>query len=353
MSEIKNKIITISGEPVSGKSTVVKKLKERYENMGYNVHVVLTGHVFRDVITREYRKMYPDRINANLADIQTDEKFASKRNEIDKMVDDEMAKKGEEINSKDRPNDVYIIDSRLAWKNIPSSFAVRLTIDEKIAGERAFADTTRGKEDRYETVDEATRKTRQRKFGEIERYKERYGVDLTNPDNYDLIVNTAYSKTEELADIIIEGEKCYREKQYFPKHWKSPALFLPSQKLGETLTTSPLGFSLEEIAESIKDNGYDYRKPINAIEADDMTVLQDGHHRCISAILAGNTLMPYEIEEQSSRKNIYSEINLSNMYDWEDAVKYYAKKGNNDALKEFNISKLTVLDKIIGWAEGR
>ena len=35
MSEIRNKIITISGEPASGKSTVVAALKEKYEKLGY------------------------------------------------------------------------------------------------------------------------------------------------------------------------------------------------------------------------------------------------------------------------------------------------------------------------------
>lgn len=212
MNEIKNKIITISGEPVSGKTTVLKKLKEKYENMGYDVHVVLTGHIFREIITNEYLKMFPDKVNANLADIQTDEKFANKRNEIDKMVDEQMTQRGIEINSIKRPNDVYIIDSRLAWNNIPSSYAVRLVVDENIAGERAYNDETRGPEDRYKTIEEATIKTRKRKLGEIERYKERYGIDLSDVKNYDLIVDTSFLDPEILANKIIDGERLYREK---------------------------------------------------------------------------------------------------------------------------------------------
>lgn len=134
MSEIRNKIITISGEPVSGKSTVVKKLKEKYEEMGYRVHLVITGHVFRDKVKKEYLRMYPDREDANLADIQEDETFATKRAEIDGAIDGMIAEMGKEINSEEKPNDVYIIDSRLAWHNIPDSYAVRLTVNEKIAG---------------------------------------------------------------------------------------------------------------------------------------------------------------------------------------------------------------------------
>ena len=67
MSDIRNKIITISGEPVSGKSTVVKMIKEKYENMGYRVHIVTTGNLFRERVIKEYSKMYPSKKDINLA----------------------------------------------------------------------------------------------------------------------------------------------------------------------------------------------------------------------------------------------------------------------------------------------
>lgn len=56
MNEIKNKIITISGEPASGKSTVKKALVKKYKELGYNVHEVSTGDMFREVSIREYKK---------------------------------------------------------------------------------------------------------------------------------------------------------------------------------------------------------------------------------------------------------------------------------------------------------
>ena len=72
MEEIKNKIITISGEPVSGKGTVVKLLVEKYQKMGYNVHVIETGKVFRELAQKEYMKMYPERKDSNISEIQKD-----------------------------------------------------------------------------------------------------------------------------------------------------------------------------------------------------------------------------------------------------------------------------------------
>ncbi len=54
MDKIKNKIITISGEPVSGKSTVVREIKNKYEKMGYNVHIISVGNVFIEQVKEEY-----------------------------------------------------------------------------------------------------------------------------------------------------------------------------------------------------------------------------------------------------------------------------------------------------------
>ena len=50
MSEIKNKIITISGEPVSGKGTTVKSIITKLKEQGYqeeNIHLKTTGDEFR------------------------------------------------------------------------------------------------------------------------------------------------------------------------------------------------------------------------------------------------------------------------------------------------------------------
>ena len=48
---IKNKIISISGEPVTGKSSNIKMIKQKLIESGYkeeNIHVISAGHKFRD-----------------------------------------------------------------------------------------------------------------------------------------------------------------------------------------------------------------------------------------------------------------------------------------------------------------
>ena len=128
MSEIKNRIITISGEPASGKSTVIKKLKDDYEKKGYKVNISTIGHEFRRIAQERGLT------------IQEFNEYIEKRSNIDKFIDGEVKKQGELINLQDRPNEIFIFDSRLAFHNIPKSFSVRLTVDDIIAGKRVFED---------------------------------------------------------------------------------------------------------------------------------------------------------------------------------------------------------------------
>ena len=51
---------------------------------------------------------------------------------------------------------------------MPDSSAIRLTINDTIAGKRVFNDNTRGTENQYETAECAIQKTRERKMAEIE-----------------------------------------------------------------------------------------------------------------------------------------------------------------------------------------
>lgn len=357
MNEIKNKIITISGEPKSGKSTVVKFIKEKYEKQGFRVHVYSIGQLFRDSMKEEWIKVHPDKPNANLADMQEDESFAGIRSQIDKMLDkDIVEKKGKEINSKERPNDIYIIDARLGWQNIPNSFAVRLTVNEKEAGKRAFKDKGRGSEDEYSTVEEAIEKTAQRKFWEIERYKKRYGVDLTNPENYNLIADTTYSNTEELADIIVHGEELYREEKHCAKYWASPTHFLPLPKGRITGMDTLCGNTIESLAEDIRKNGYHTAVDgvLEIIEKDGVKFLLEGNHRTFGALSAGKTLLPYvvtnrdnELVENRTKYIIDNKDYMEYLYDYAEGIEYYGGGiGGTESLKNFSIKDLLQIDKI-------
>jgi len=335
----KNKIITISGQPVTGKGTTVKRIIEKLKEQGYsdeNIHVITTGHEFRDYFNaifdfikeyeeqeqiegiqenkylraifskKEYREILIDTIiklkqnnidvnNLTIEHANNLKEFSGLRKVIDNIIDNGIAEKGKEINSIPRPNEIWIIDSRLAFHNIPESFAVRLVSEPRVAAERLFNDKSRGKEDsRYNSVEEAYEAREKRRIGEQSRYLRRYGVDLEDENNYDLIIDTSYSTTEDISDTILTCLDCYTMDKPFSKKWASPKIFLPMQRERDTIGQGSW-YTLEEMEEVIKEDGYIPSSAIEVIEVDGIKYIIEGHHRNFASAHLKKTLIPYEV----------------------------------------------------------
>lgn len=218
---IKNYVITISGEPGSGKSTVVKALNKKYDELGKTVHVISVGKIFREVAIAKYKEQFPECKNPSIEDVNTDKRFKDELNKLDNLIDTKIAEHGREINAISRPDDVYIIDSRLAWKTVENAFDIRLTVSDEVAGKRVFFDKTRGKEDQYDSLEEAIQDTKLRKEGEVKRYKDSYGLDLTDTENYNLIIDTSNITVDEISDIIVDLVEKDKNGETYPKYWKT------------------------------------------------------------------------------------------------------------------------------------
>lgn len=329
----KNRIFAISGMPASGKSTTIKNMIKELEESGVkseNIHKFSTGSEFRKYIeaiselaefntdeiseeSKEYlKKLYTlsgmgrDELikiianvkrNNNKFDIAAankDPEFAKVREAIDTIIDRSVVDLGKEINSGKTSDEIWIFDSRLAFSNIPSSFSVRTTIRDDIAGKRAYNDPTRGEEDKYDNIDEAIEATKKRKDGERSRYLERYGVDLEDEKNYNLIIDTSFAKSEEVAKTILKCEELERKGKPYDKLWASPKQMLPLQ-----IERSTLGMGSEEtmdsIVQKIKQEGYRANEGIDVVEVDGEKYIIEGHHRNFGNALAGNTLIPYHV----------------------------------------------------------
>ena len=291
----KNTIITISGEPVSGKGTAVKGLRKYFEDQGYNVVVVSVGHIFRKVAIEKYKDEHPEIAAPTIEQVSNDPAFADRIKEIDLNLDSYIAQKGKEINSESRPNDIYIIDSRLAFRNIPDSFSIRLTVDEKVAGQRVFNDETRGEEDKYDTLEQATEETIKRKKGEIDRYKGIYDVDLTDESNYNLLIDTSYAKPEDIIEVITNSLALAKIGEGYSRNWASPKWFLPLQGIKETCGFGGLGKGEKEFKAMLQEEGYDYSKAISVIQVEGYYYIIEGHHRNFCANQIGMSLVPYEV----------------------------------------------------------
>lgn len=335
-----NKIIAISGQPVTGKGTTVKALIEKLKEQGYSeesIHVITTGHEFRNYFNaisefiksyqgseqmegfaedpylkklfenKEYREALINTIlklrqnNANIDELTIEEannlkEFSGLRKIVDTIIDTDVAEKGKEINSTEKPEEIWIVDSRLAFHNIPESFSIRLTATPEVSAQRLFNDNSRGEEDNnYTTVEQALEAREKRRIGEQKRYIKRYGVDLEDEDNYDLIIDTSYSTIEDISDTILTCLDCYTNKKPFAKTWASPKTFLPLQSELTTLRRGESRSGLEEMEEEIRKNGYSPDSSIEIIEANGIRYLINGHHRNFGQARNNKTLVPYEV----------------------------------------------------------
>ena len=101
----------------------------------------------------------------------------------------------------DRDN--YVIDSRMAWHFILQSYKIYLKTDTSTAAGRIIrADRT---SEQYTSQEEAEASISQRKEMEEVRYHRLYGVALSDPRNYDLVLDTAVISPEETVARILRA----------------------------------------------------------------------------------------------------------------------------------------------------
>lgn len=182
----KKHIITIAGSLGSGKSSTAKMVAEM---LGYKHYS--TGDFMRSIAEEKC---------VSLVEFN---KIAESDSSIDKMLDDKNLEIGEMQN--------VVLDSRLGFHFIPSSFKVFLELDSSIASERILKDKNfnpnRNKESSgsFDTVESIKEKINSRLESERKRYKDLYNIeDHTEYNNFDLVINTADIPLEEVSKKVIE-----------------------------------------------------------------------------------------------------------------------------------------------------
>lgn len=176
----KKHIISITGDLASGKTTVTNFL---IEELGYSIYK--NGERFRQMAQEH---------NMSVSEFGD---YVEEHPEIDRELDDFARKYGEE-------NDNFIIDARLGWYTVPSSFKVYLKVDQDEGARRAFNDPNRKATEDFATVEEYKADMIKRYNGENERYIKLYGVNRADMSNYDLVVDTTNMTREEVKNKIHE-----------------------------------------------------------------------------------------------------------------------------------------------------
>lgn len=296
--------ISITGDLGSGKTTVAKLICEQ---LGYSYFS--TGAIQRDLA----QKLGVDTLSLN--------KLSEKDRKIDDLVDSALA----ELNHKESP---FVIDARMGWFFIPSSFKVYLYVDLNIAAERVVNDAIRNSE-KYEDIAAGKAQLAARKASEHKRFSSLYKVDSSSFDNYDLVVDTSQSTPSEIAEVVIEKFNRWKTNHTIIKTWFSPLSLYPTHGVRQLA-----GEPSQIITASIKQAGYDEAFPIDVVRSNGYFFIIDGHKRTSAALFNKLNLVPINIIA-SDRDMVFptlsadqyanNECSLSMIYDWEDCHKFLFK----------------------------
>lgn len=182
--------ITVTGDPGSGKSTFARAVAEK---LGFRL--ITTGNIFRRLAAE--RGVSITELN-ELAETQA---------ELDHQVDQYL------ISLNDTAENI-VLDSRMGWFFVRDCLKIRLTVDIDVAVDRIFKDTADMRES-FPDMKTAVDEVRRRKQSEIARYRKLYGVDIGDPSNFDLVIDTSHKAPN---DITREFEKRFEAYRSVPHH---------------------------------------------------------------------------------------------------------------------------------------
>ena len=178
-------IVTISGTPGSGKSTVAKAIAKELGISHYSA-----GDFMREMAEAK---------GISLMEL-------SKLAEADIAIDREIDERTKHLGLKDN----FVIDSRLAFHFIPKAIKIFLTVDPKVAAARTWKDIQSGKrhsEHQLKSEQEVLDAVQKRLQSECKRYEEYYGVNYLDESNYDFVLDTTGLTIEECVTKVVDFVK--------------------------------------------------------------------------------------------------------------------------------------------------
>ncbi len=203
-------IITIGGDPGSGKSTVVGKLVA----MSKYAHVD-AGGILRGWYAEEGHDPKVFSFQDWYARLEGD-------STVDLRVDEIMRKAAQTPNT--------ILEGRMAfyWPTPHSKFSVYIKGDPIICGARVYEQKLRdakerGTEPKYATKEAAVETLKKRKITEHKRYEDLYKVNIHDFKvcRYDLITDSSHKSADDIIREILEAAQRFTSSQTVPYRARS------------------------------------------------------------------------------------------------------------------------------------
>jgi len=175
-------IITITGTPGAGKTSVAKVLAKRLGIKFYSAGDILEKMAAEKGVTID--------------------ELISESDDADHEIDGFQKKLG-------KTEDNIIVEGKIAWRMIPQSFKILVTVREHEGARRIYDDKKTGEhrtdEPDYSSIDEAEKIMKLRVERYVTKFKRLYGIDnYFDPAHYDFVLDTTNAKgPEENADKII------------------------------------------------------------------------------------------------------------------------------------------------------
>jgi len=275
------KIIVMSGDIGSGKSSVAIELKQL---TGFEI--IGTGTIQRAIASKR-----------GLTTLELNE-----ISQTDRSIDDEI---DAYVIETGKNQDRLIMDSRLAWHFIPSAFKVFLAVDAVVGAERVF---NASRHDENNASLEITLKNNlKRQSIEDQRFNQLYNINFRKYGNYDLIIDTSYATPLAIAQKINDCFNAWLTQQHFSALWITP------RKLLLTLAI--------DAADDIQELGvFIYNEFIYILQ---------GHRQVIKAHLAGADLIAAHIITEEPNQllidgvtvaKVAQKVSLAMLKDWEESL---------------------------------
>ena len=192
-------IITISGNPGSGKSTVAKIVVEKL-----GLKRVYAGGIMRELALD--RGITLEEFMASL----------SKDPKLEKDIDSKVVERARELEG--QGNNV-IAEGRTQFHLIPESIKIFIKVNQVEGAKRIFNDlqdketNAERNQEQANSVEEVMKLSAERDATDAERYMKFYGIDHRDESKYDFVVDSSEIPAEEVAQKVIEFLKTFKNEQ--------------------------------------------------------------------------------------------------------------------------------------------